>query len=41
MTDQAREPDAHDTRMTGTYVLVLIVEAVVIAGLWSFSRYFG
>ena len=41
MTDQTREPDAHDTRMTGTYIFALVVEAVVIAALWSFSHYFG
>jgi len=27
--------------MTGTYVLVLVVEAVVIAALWALGRYFG
>ena len=27
--------------MIRTYVAVLLVEAVVLAALWGFSRYFG
>ena len=41
MTPTAPEPDVTDRRMTRTYGLVLVVEAVVIAALWGFSRYFG
>lgn len=33
--------DRDDSAMTGTYVLVLVSEAIVIAALWAFSRYFG
>jgi hypothetical protein len=33
--------DPNDSAMTGTYVLVLVVEAVVIAALWALGRYFG
>ena len=33
---------ANPTRpITPIYVAVLLVEAVVLAALWSFSRYFG
>ncbi len=35
----AADPD--DTPMTGTYLLVLLVEAVVIAALWALGRQFG
>ena len=41
MTDQPREPDADDRRMSRIYGLVLVVEVAVIAALWGFSRYFG
>ena len=34
--------DAQDSRSrTGTYVAVILVEALVIAGLYLFSRYFS
>ena len=29
-----------DTRMTSTYVQVLVLEAVIIAALWWFGRLF-
>jgi hypothetical protein len=41
MPDRPRAPDPVETPMTGTYVLVLVVELLVIAGLWAFSRQFG
>jgi hypothetical protein len=34
------EPDG-DRAMTGTYVKVLALEAVIIAGLWIFGRMFS
>jgi hypothetical protein len=37
----ARIPEPGDSRMTGTYVAVLVVEVVVLFALWSFSTYFG
>lgn len=33
--------DPDDSAMTGTYVLVLVFEVIVIAALWAFGRYFG
>jgi hypothetical protein len=38
-TPAVSEPDARN--MTRTYVLVLVVEALVIFALWALSRYFG
>jgi len=38
-TPAVSEPDGRD--MTRTYVLVLVVEALVIFALWALSRYFG
>jgi hypothetical protein len=40
-TDSMPAPDAPDRPMVRTYILVLVVEAVVLAGLWMFSRYFS
>ena len=33
--------DSHDNPMTGTYVKVLIVEAVIIVALWFFGLIFS
>lgn len=33
--------DVDDRPMTATYVAVLVVEAVVLVGLWAFGAYFG
>jgi len=41
MSDRPRAPESPETPMSGTYLLVLIVELLVIAGLWAFSRHFG
>jgi hypothetical protein len=43
MSDHAPETAAaQDSRSrTGTYVAVIVVEALVIAGLYLFSRYFS
>jgi hypothetical protein len=30
--------DERDTRMTGVYVAVVVVEALIIAALWAFGR---
>ena len=30
-----------DTRMTATYVQVLVIEAVILAALWVFGRMFS
>ena len=30
-----------DTRMSSTYVQVLVLEAVIIAALWAFGRMFS
>ena len=38
-TPGVSDPDGRD--MTGTYVLVLVVEALVVFTLWALSRYFG
>jgi hypothetical protein len=32
---------AGDSNLSSTYVLVLIVEAIIIAGLYWLGRYFG
>lgn len=34
-------PSPDDEPMTGTYVKVLVVEAVTLAGLWLFQVWFG
>lgn len=34
-------PDAPPRTRTRTYMLVLLLHAVVITALWAFSRYFG
>jgi len=39
--DLAPPPDSWDRAMVRLYVLVIVVETVVIAGLWGFGRYFG
>ena len=36
--DEATE---HDSPMTGTYVRVLIVEAVIVVALWIFGTMFS
>ena len=43
MSGQATDPGAaSDSRgRTSTYVAVILVEALVIAGLYLFSRYFS
>ncbi len=44
MPDATRTSDVSETPegdMTRTYVLVLVVEALVISALWAFSRYFA
>ena len=43
MNGHATDPGAaSDSRnRTGTYVAVILVEALVIAGLYLFSRYFS
>jgi hypothetical protein len=43
MNDQAADPGASlDSRSrAGTYVAVVLVEALVIAGLYLFGRYFS
>ncbi len=33
--------EAPERSRTGTYAAVIALEAVVIAALWAFSRYFG
>ena len=30
-----------DTRMTATYIQVLSIEAVIVAALWVFGRFFS
>jgi hypothetical protein len=35
------EPQTGDTPMTGIYVAVVIVEAVIIAGLWALGRIYS
>lgn len=34
-------PEPGDTRMTGTYVAVIVVEAVIIAVLWIIGRIYS
>jgi flagellar biogenesis protein FliO len=35
-------PDTeHDTRMTATYVQVLVLQAVILVALWVFGRMFS
>jgi len=34
-------PGPEERNRRRTYVLVLVLEAAVIAALWGFSRYFG
>jgi hypothetical protein len=34
------EPE-RDTRMTGTYIAVLVIEAVIIAALWALGRIYS
>jgi hypothetical protein len=34
------EPE-RDTRMTSTYIQVLVLEAIIIAALWVFGRMFS
>ena len=34
-------PNAPPRTRTRTYILVLLIHAVVITALWTFSRYFG
>jgi len=41
MTDAPPDPEPDDRRMHRIYALVLVVEVVVVAALWSFSRYFS
>ena len=36
-----REVPESDTPMTGTYVKVLVLEAVIITALWIFGRMFS
>jgi hypothetical protein len=33
--------DERDTRMTGVYIAVVVVEALVIAALWAFGRLYS
>ena len=33
--------DEHDTPMTGTYVAVVIVEALIIAALWVLGKIYA
>jgi hypothetical protein len=41
MTDKPDDLEPNDRRMRLTYALVVVVEVVVIAALWGFSRYFA
>jgi hypothetical protein len=41
MTDTAPPATQPDRRMRPIYVRVILLEAVVVAGLWCFSWYFG
>lgn len=41
MTDEPHDQEANEGRMRRIYALVLVVEVVVIAALWSFSHYFS
>lgn len=40
MTPESPDVD-RDTRMTATYVRVVILEAAIIAALWLFGRLFS
>lgn len=33
--------DERDTKMTGTYIAVVVVEAIVIAALWALGRMYS
>ncbi|MGC4085043.1 MAG: hypothetical protein QM736_23735 [Vicinamibacterales bacterium] len=33
--------DERDTAMTGTYVAVVVVEAIIIAALWALGRMYS
>ena len=37
----ARRHEPGDTPMTGRYVAALVLEAVIIAGLWMLGRAYG
>jgi hypothetical protein len=41
VTDVSHESEPNNHRMAVTYVLVVVVEAAVIAALWSLSRSFS
>jgi hypothetical protein len=36
----ARGSGERDTRMTATYVQVMVLEAVIVVALWAFGRLF-
>ena len=38
MTNNSPGDGERDTRMTGTYLSVLVVEALIIAALWALGR---
>ena len=33
--------DERDTKMTGTYIAVLVIEAIIIAALWALGRMYA
>lgn len=33
--------DERDTKMTGTYIAVVVVEAIIIAALWALGRLYA
>lgn len=41
MTTSDRDTPESDTPMTGRYVAVLILEAVIIAALWALGRIYS
>ena len=41
MTDTTTPAAESDRHMRPIYLSVIVLEAVVIAGLWFFSRHFG
>ena len=41
MTTSHRDTPESDTPMTGRYVAVLILEAVIIAALWALGRIYS
>ncbi|MEQ1912531.1 MAG: hypothetical protein ABMA15_27175 [Vicinamibacterales bacterium] len=41
MTSSQHDTPESDTPMTGTYVAVLILEAVIIAALWALGRIYS